>query len=155
MKKNTGKGLERLIEKQCAFYKNRGLLYLEKVDPPTRTFNTKFGKQTTLLSNPFPDFIGCTSNGTMVCIEAKSNQLGSLSFGKNGLRTKQIEDLYTWRRFGAIVGVIWQNPNGYFWVNLECIKKSVSMGRKSIPENITEKIDTGAGNLLNFHKFIL
>lgn len=152
--KNTGKSLENLIYKQSLLYRNQGLLCLEKVDPPTRTINTRSGKITTLLQNPFPDFIGCLSSGQMICIEAKSNHQKSLPFGKNGLKYKQLDDLYTWQKFGAKVGIIWQNINGYFWVTLDNVRESDKMGRKSVPQDLVEKIDTNQGTLLNFYKFI-
>jgi len=154
MIKNTGKALENLIYRQALIYRSQGLLTLEKVDPPTRTINSKAGKITTLLSNPFPDFIGCLNSGRMLCIEAKSNHKKSLPFGKSGLRYKQIDDLYMWSNAGAIVGIIWQSINGYYWVTLDNIRQSDKMGRRSIPESIAEKIDTSEGKILNFYKFI-
>jgi penicillin-binding protein-related factor A (putative recombinase) len=153
-KKNTGKALENLIEKQSEFFHAKGLLYLQKVDPPTRTINTRSGKLTTLLPNPFPDFIGCLPSGQMVCIEAKSNQHKSLPFGKQGIRQKQLDDLIKWKSAGAKVGVIWQNLSGYYWVTLECIRKSVANDRKSVPIEFAEKINEEKGYILNFLKYL-
>ena len=151
-KKNTGKALENLIEKQAEFLHAKGLLYLKKVDPPTRTINAKCGKITTLLSNPFPDFIGCLPNGRMVCIEAKSNQEKSLPFGKQGVRQKQLDDLIKWEKSGAIVGIIWQNPKGYYWVTLDDIRKSVANDRKSVPIIYAKEIKNEIGCILTFIK---
>tara|TARA_Y100000004_G_C8862416_1_gene389646 strand:+ start:333 stop:800 length:468 start_codon:yes stop_codon:yes gene_type:complete len=153
-KKNTGKALENLIEKQAEFMRAKGLLYLEKVDPPTRTINTRSGKITTLLPNPFPDFIGCLPCGQMVCIEAKSNQHKSLPFGKQGLRQKQLDDLMKWNAAGAKTGIIWQNPVGYFWVTLDDVRKSVANGRKSVPIEYALEIKEERGYIINFLKYL-
>ena len=153
-RKNTGKALENLIEKQAELYHSQGLLYLNKVDPPTRTINAKWGKITTLLPNPFPDFVGCLPNGQMVCIEAKSTHKQSLGIGAGGLRPKQIDDLYKWENAGAKVGIIWQNEKFFFWVTLEDVRKSIAMGRKSVPMSMPEKITEGGQAILNFIEYL-
>ncbi len=153
-KKNTGKKLENLIETQAEAMRARGDLYIQKVDPPTRTINTRAGKYTTLLPNPFPDFIGCLPSGRMVCIEAKSNQLKNLPFGKTGLRQKQLDDLLIWKSFNAIVGVVWQNLKGFYWVTLDDVKECVMNGRKSVPEDMPRKINSTNGYIINFLEYI-
>ena len=149
-KKNTGKALESLIVKQCGLMKSKGILYLQKVDPPTRTINTKAGKITTLLSNPFPDFVGCLPSGRMVCIEAKSNQLKNLPIGNGGIRDKQLNDLMDWECAGAIVGIVWQTPTHFKWVNLKDIRNALASGRKSVPLDAVPDIPSNDGLLLNF-----
>ena len=153
-RKNTGKALEKLIFHQATQMKGRGLLYLEKVDPPTRTITRKGRVITTLLSNPFPDFIGCMKCGKMICIEAKSNQLKSLPIGQGGLRANQLSYLNEWRSAGAIVGVIWQTPEAYKWVTLDDIREALSSGRKSVPLDAVRDIPPKDGMVLNFMEFL-
>lgn len=153
-KKNTGKALENLIEHQSELYHSKGLLYLLKVDPPTRTINAKWGKITTLLPNPFPDFVGCLPCGKFVCIEAKSNHKKSLGIGAGGLRPKQLDDLYKWENAGAKVGIIWQNQSGFYWVTLDDVRKSIAMGRKSVPIDMPKQIKEGGAAILNFIEFL-
>tara|TARA_Y100000310_G_scaffold339867_1_gene433906 strand:- start:2541 stop:3023 length:483 start_codon:yes stop_codon:yes gene_type:complete len=153
-KKNTGKALENLISKQALTMAGRNMLSLEKVDPPTRTINTRSGKITTLLKNPFPDFIGCMPCGKMVCIEAKSNQLKNLPIGNGGLRDRQIEYLLKWRGAGAVVGIIWQAPAAFKWVTLDDVDAALRSGRKSVPIGAVRDIPSRDGLILNFMEFL-
>jgi len=132
----------------------RGLLYIEKVDPPTRTISKKGKTITTLLSNPFPDFIGCMPCGKMICIEAKSNQLKSLPIGQGGLRENQLSYLNDWRSAGAIVGIVWQTPEAFKWVTLDDIREALSSGRKSVPFSAVRDIPPKDGMVLNFMEFL-
>ena len=153
-RKNTGKALENLIAKQARIMDGRGILRLEKVDPPTRTFTRGGRNITTLLANPFPDFIGCLPCGRMICIEAKSNQLKSLPIGDGGLRENQLSYLNEWLSAGAIVGIVWQTPNAFKWVTLKDIGDALNSGRKSVPLSGARDIPSKDGLILNFVEFM-
>lgn len=151
--KNTGKNLEKWIETEAKKYENKGKLMLRKVDPPS--FSRVFKGKTihTLLSNPFPDFIGMTKRGTCLCIEAKSTKDKRLAFGKSGLRQKQIDDLRDWKKFGAICGIIW-DCGEFYWATLADIDKASSDGRKSITPEYCTKIPSTNGHVIDFYETI-
>jgi penicillin-binding protein-related factor A (putative recombinase) len=147
--KNTGKNLENWILAEAGKYERKGKLILRKVDPPSFTRLIKGRAIHTLLSNPFPDFIGCTKRGTTVCIEAKSTKEKRLAFGKSGIRQKQIDDLNAFRKFGAICGIIW-DCGKFYWVTLDDIKKAESDGRKSITPDYCSEIKSENGHVIDF-----
>jgi len=151
--KNTGKNLEKWIEIEAKKYENKNLLMLRKVDPPS--FSRVFKGKTihTLLPNPFPDFIGVNKKGTAICIEAKSTKEKRLSFGKSGLRQKQIDDLKDWRKFGAICGIIW-DCGEFYWASLESIERAEKDGRKSIIPKYCQKIESKNGHVIDFYPFV-
>ena len=151
--KNTGKNLEKWIEIEAKKYENKDLLMLRKVDPPS--FSRVFKGKTihTLLPNPFPDFIGVNKKGTAICIEAKSTKEKRLSFGKSGLRQKQIDELRDWRKFGAICGIIW-DCGEFYWASLESIERAEKDGRKSIIPKYCQKIESKNGHVIDFYPFV-
>lgn len=152
--KNTGKNLEKWIEIEAKKYERQGKLLLRKVDPPSFTRLQKGKTIHTLTSNPFADFIGLTKNGTTICIEAKSTKEKRLSFGKSGLRQKQIDDLMQFERFGAICGIIW-DCGQFYWVTLNDIKKAINDGRKSVTPDYCSLIKSTNGHVIDFYPHLL
>ncbi len=145
---NSGKPLENLIEQEAKRYEAEGLLMLRKADPPSFTRNINGVAVTMLTSNPFPDFVG-VMEGRMLCIEAKSTKEDRLPFGKSGLRSKQLDDLRQWRKFGAVVGVIWANPLGYHWVTLDDVDEVALKGKKSVKSCDVIKIPQAVNHVLD------
>jgi len=148
--KNTGKNLEKWIEIEAKKYEQQDKLLLRKVDPPS--FSRVFKGKTihTLLPNPFPDFIGSTKQGTTICIEAKSTKEKRLSFGKSGLRQKQLDDLRAFARFGAICGIIW-DCGKFYWVTLSDIESAEKSGRKSVKPEHCREIKSENGHVIDFY----
>jgi len=145
---NSGKALENLIEQEAKRYEAKGVMILRKADPPSFTRNINGVAVTMLTSNPFPDFVG-VMEGRMLCIEAKSTKEDRLAFGKSGIRSKQLDDLRQWRKFGAVCGIIWQNPLGYHWITLDNIDEQAKVGKKSVKSCHAIKIPKGVSHVLN------
>lgn len=151
---NSGKALENLIEKEAKRYEQKGILMLRKADPPSFTRNINGVPVTMLTSNPFPDFVGIME-GRMLCIEAKSTKDDRLPFGKSGLRSKQLDDLRQWRKFGAVSGVIWGNPLGYYWITLDDIDREAIKGKKSVKSCNGIKICQSVNHVLDLEGLLV
>lgn len=151
--KNTGKNLEKWIEIEAKKYESKNKLLLRKVDPPSFSRVLKGRTIHTLLPNPFADFIGCTKQGRIVCIEAKSTKDARLPFGKSGVRQKQIDDLKQFESFGAICGIIW-DCGKFYWVTLQDIERASKEGRKSVKPEHCEEIKSENGHVIDFYPFL-
>ena len=163
MKRNTGKDLENRIAKIAQIYEAQGVAVLRKCDPPSRTFNINGKNITTLLKNPYPDFVGVWAErgGRTLMIEAKSTKEPRLPImGKSGgVKKEQVDSLMLWESFGAAVGVVWEYDLHWRFVSLELINKIANEKRgknyrKSIRWEEAQAIQQNGMNYMDFLEII-
>ena len=156
---NTGKDLEKRISQTAHLYEMQGKLVLRKCDPPSRTLNINGRVVTTLLKNPFPDFVGVwtTGGGRGLFIEAKSTKEPRLPImcKSGGLTIDQTNALSCWHEGGAAVGVVWEHGLHWKFVGIKQIQKTLLMKRgnqprKSIRWDEAENIPTTGVVLIDF-----
>jgi hypothetical protein len=137
----------------------QGKLVLRKCDPPSRTINVNGRVVTTLLKNPFPDFVGVwtTGGGRALFIEAKSTKEPRLPImcKSGGLTIPQVNALSCWHDGGGAVGVIWEHELHWKFVGIKQIQKTLLMKRgtqprKSIRWDEAEEIRTNGVILIDF-----
>ena len=136
-KTNTGKEFENRISQISGFYESQGKAVLRKCDPPSRTININGKVITTLLKNPFPDFVGVwtTGGGRALYIEAKSTKEPRLSImcKSGGLTVQQTNSLSCWHDAGAAVGIVWEHNMAWKFVGIKQVQKTLLMKRGSQP----------------------
>lgn len=139
MPKNTGKEFETLISRTCGQYQVLGLLYAEKVDPPTVMRKIQGKWVPVQCKNPFLDFVGVLmpqdlDGGRMIQFETKDHAGTSLPVGgDSGLTKSQWIAARNWEAAGSVVFVLWRRPG----VGLQLWKvgriRATLAGRKSLP----------------------
>ena len=134
---NTGKDFENRVSEIAKLYEAQGKAVLRKCDPPSRTINVNGRVITTLLKNPFPDFVGVwtTAGGRALFIEAKSTKHPRLAImcKSGGLTVQQTSALSCWHDAGAAVGVVWEHDLEWRFVSVPQIKKTLLMKRGTQP----------------------
>lgn len=102
----AGRYLEGRINGACAYYREQGIAYIEKIPEPFRvlrkyregTFTGRF------TGHALPDFMGVMcETGKGVCFEAKHTDSDRIS--KSAVTCKQAEAMEAFWNAGAIVGV--------------------------------------------------
>ena len=158
---NTGKDLENRIASIAKIYEAQGKAVLHKCDPPSRTININGRVITTLLKNPFPDFVGTwtTNGGKAIFIEAKSTQKPRLPImcKSGGVTVQQVTSLINWHDAGAAVGVVWEHELEWKFVSVPQIQKTLllkrgTQPRKSIRWDEAEPIEKTGANWMDFLK---
>ena len=158
-KTNTGKDFENRVSEIAKLYEAQGKAVLRKCDPPSRTINVNGLVITTLLKNPFPDFVGVwtTGGGRALFVEAKSTKEPRLSImcKSGGLTVQQTSALSCWHDAGAAVGVVWEHQMEWRFVGVRQIQKTLLMKRgnqprKSIRWDEAEEIPTNGVVYMDF-----
>ena len=162
-KKNTGKDLEKRITQIAKIYEADEQALIHKCDPPSRTISIKGKTITTLLRNPFPDFVGTwTENGgRALLIEAKSTQHPRLPImcKSGGVTIDQVKHLTHWHQSGAAVGIVWEHDLKWKFVGIKQVHSTLLMKRgkqprKSIRWDEAEEIPQNGMNYIDFLKNI-
>lgn len=157
--KNTGKDLENRIVKISKIYHSQERALLYKCDPPSRTFNVNGKTFTTLLKNPFPDFVGSWTEkeGRSILIEAKSTQHPRLPImcKSGGLTVDQVEHLKQWHDSGAAVGIVWEHDLKWKFIGIKQVQATLLMKRgnqprKSIRWDEAQEIPKNGMNYIDF-----
>lgn len=154
--KNQGTWLEAEIKKILEVYRDKGLLDMSKVDPPTRVIWVPAAKrkpgqaaQTVMqLPNPFLDYVGSWTEraGRAVFLEAKSTAEPRLPLmNDSGLKQRQIESLLRWRRAGGAVGVLWACCGAIRFVPLVAVEAQLRGGVKHIKWEHAMELKRGFG----------
>ena len=160
---NTGKDLENRISQIASIYEKQGKAILRKCDPPSRTMNINGRVITTLLKNPFPDFVGVwtTNNGKGLFIEAKSTKKPRLPImcKSGGLTVEQTSALSKWHDLGGAVGVVWEHELHWKFVGIKQIQRTLLMKRgdqprKSIRWDEAEPVPSNGVIFMDFLKNI-
>ena len=135
--KNTGKDLEKRITQIAKIYEANKRALIHKCDPPSRTFNVKGKTFTTLLRNPFPDFVGTWTErgGRALLIEAKSTQHPRLPImcKSGGVTIDQVNHLTHWHHSGAAVGIVWEHELRWKFVSIEQVHQTLKLKRGNQP----------------------
>lgn len=150
---NKGRWLQDGLASIAAAYAGKGVLKMEKADPPLRVIGgvKGFRGATVIpLPNPFLDFVGTWTErgGRMLCLEAKSTHDHSLPlFRDGGITLTQWENLGLWRKAGAAVAVIWgHTPTAQVrFLSFEMMEARQRAGQKSIRWEHAEFIGAGYG----------
>jgi hypothetical protein len=147
--KNDGRRFEDLFAKVAGEYMRRGILRLEKADPPTRVFGKPPNVKIVFQENPFADWVGSWTErgGRMLLIETKSTQGDKLAIGGK-LTDKQIEWLLRWHSAGAITGVVWESDFKVGFLPIGRIKTIVDSGRRHIKFAEADPIPQGMGFII-------
>ena len=161
--KNTGKDLEKRIADIAKIYEAQERALIHKCDPPSRTINVKGKTFTTLLKNPFPDFVGTwTENGgKALLIEAKSTKHPRLPImcKSGGVTIDQIKHLTHWHHAGAAVGIVWEHELHWRFVGIRQVHETLllkrgNQPRRSIKWDEAEVIPQNGMNYMDFLKNI-
>jgi penicillin-binding protein-related factor A (putative recombinase) len=112
---NTGKRFEEKIEQAIAYYRRKGILRAEHVDPPTVLVRGKLIRK----ANPFLDYVGVWTygGGRALFFEAKSTSVPRLAISRDGgITERQYDALIQWRAAGAITFVLWEYDGTVLYV---------------------------------------
>jgi penicillin-binding protein-related factor A (putative recombinase) len=153
---NQGTWFERDIGRIADAYREKQLLDISKVDPPTRVIWIPAAKrkpgqpaQTVLqLANPFLDYMGTWTEraGRAVFLEAKSTSEPRLPLMQDsGLKQRQIDSLSRWARGGAAVGVLWGHANAIRFVPLAAVQAQLAAGVKHLKWEHARVVQPGFG----------
>lgn len=154
--KNQGTWLERDIQRCCDVYREKCLLDLAKVEPPTRVLWTPKARrrpgqpeQTVLqLPNPFLDYVGAwrERGGRAVFLEVKSTSEPRLGIMQSsGIRDAQFFALQRWARAGGAVGVLWAHREELRFLPLEALEVRLKDGVKHVKWEHARAIPRGMG----------
>lgn len=154
--KNTGKPFQSELELTNAGYLDRGILYAEKVAPPTLTVGGGARRRIIYQKNPFLDYVGAFTarGGRAVVFEAKSTQDHRLPLARDGgLTVTQWQALWQWHNRGAVAFLLWQQRGQgvtlWTWAMLHAAWES---GAKSLLFEHGIRVPSGAGKVL--HDFV-
>lgn len=130
-KDKTGTDFETVLEAVFQGYKNQGIAYVEKVDPPV---GVGAKGRVFLKKNPWLDYSGTWTEigGRHLILEAKSTEDPTLELGEGGITPRQIEALGKWHRAGAACAVIWHHRGTVKVITATSLLAVVEAGGKSI-----------------------
>lgn len=158
MKATPGQAFEREMGLVCDAYRAQGRANIRKVDPPSRSF-TKGGKTfTTLLANPFLDFVGTWTElgGKAIMVEVKSTaepRLAVLAAGQkgSGISHDQLVNALEWEHAGAAVAFLWQHDRAVRLLTPTMVRAATTE-RRSVPWTTGHLVPAGMG--FCFHDFL-
>ncbi len=146
---NQGSGFEDSLARVCEVYKLKGILELEKVEPPVRVVGTGFKRKVIFMPNPFLDYVGAwrSRGGRALFLEAKSTREPKLPFGAGGLTDKQIDALERWHSAGAAVGLLWEHLGHVRFVPLMAIQAQRDSSTRHLKWGNATPVPAGMGFL--------
>jgi penicillin-binding protein-related factor A (putative recombinase) len=149
--KNDGRRFENVLKNVLSVYTLKGLLHMEKVEPPSRISRGRV----IFLMNPFIDYIGTwtENNGRMVACEAKSTSVPKLCLNvvTGGLTRQQFFAMQMWHRAGAAVFLLWEHAGRVEFFNCETISKILTVRKHLVPG---DGIEVPKGNGFVIYDFI-
>lgn len=152
---NDGKRLESLIATAADTYARRGILAIQKVDPPIKVVGRAPFLKVIMLKSLWVDFTGAWTErgGRMIHIEAKSTHSETLACGRDGgLTARQLEAFEYWQKAGACCALIVEGPDGRFWFWAYEKILEYRKGRKTLKISDGEPIISADGLALDFRK---
>lgn len=144
---NQGSGFEEQILRICEVYRQKGVLELEKVEPPVRVVGTGIRRKVIFMRNPFLDYVGVwrSRGGRAVFLEAKSTKEPKLPFGSGGLSDGQIANLIRWHESGAAAGVLWEHFGDMRFVPIPALQAMSEAGVRHIKWGNATPVPPGLG----------
>lgn len=146
-----GKNFERFVEMGCAFYIDKGLADISKIDESFRVTKLKqagrFEGQFTRKANP--DFEGTLSGGMSICFECKHTSKDTI---RQSVITKyQAEVLNRKYMLGGVVGVLCGIQERYFLVPWKVWREMDEVfAKKSVSADDLEKYEVYFNNGIRF-----
>lgn len=146
-----GKNFEKSVEMGCAFYINKGLADISKIDESFRVIKLKqagrFDGQFTRNANP--DFEGTLTGGMSICFECKYTSKESM---RQSVITKyQMEVLNRKHLLGGVVGVLCGIQKRYFFVPWKVWREMDEIfGKKSVDADDLKEYEVYFNNGIRF-----
>lgn len=146
-KANTGKEFERLLEAIFTGYLNRGIAKIEKVDPPVKVVGGGKARRVIFMKNPWLDYAGVWTEmgGRLLILEAKATETERLEIGDGGITSKQMENLASWHRFGAVTAILWGHRGQVKVITAATIQAAADMELKAFQWRHLPATPTGEG----------
>lgn len=146
-----GKNFERFVEMGCAFYINKDLADISKIDESFRVTKLKqagrFEGQFTRKANP--DFEGTLSGGLSICFECKYTSKESIR--QSVITIYQVEVLNRKYMLGGIVGVLCGIQERYFFVPWQVWRDMKEIyGKKSVGADDLKEYEVYFNNGIRF-----
>lgn len=145
---NQGKDLQNTILRIARTYQDRNVCKIHKVDPPVRVVGFGAARKVIFMPNPFVDFIGSWTErgGRSIALEAKSTAKPTLPILQSGGITEaQYESLWSWRKSGAAVGVLWEYGQEIRFAPLEALRAQLDAGVKHLKWDNATPVPRGTG----------
>lgn len=134
---NPGRAFEGMLSRIWEEYERRGVMKVEKVEPPCRILGGGGPRRVIFLENPNLDYVGVwTGAGCRALqIEAKTTQSTRLALGAGGLSETQQRAMERWHGAGAVVFVLWLTEARLYLIPWQTIRDVGQLRRSLTPEH--------------------